>query len=148
MRRVAGVALLSCCAAFQTDVLLTPPLALTTWVPGEAAGTSSGLASRWWITYVVPADCDAACRNSWEALPRMQAGLGRYRDRVGVLLISGAGSAAVPDALRRDPQVRAAKAEVVQRHGSRRKTSSANGPRRATTQGANKTASNQLSLDL
>ena len=50
----------------------------------------------------------------------MQAGLGRYRDRVGVLLISGAGSAAVPDALRRDPQVRAAKAEVVQRHGSRR----------------------------
>lgn len=93
--------------------LLTPPLALTTWVPGEAASTSSGLASRWWITYVVPADCDAACRNSWEALPRMQAGLGRYRDRVGVLLISGAGSAAVLDALRRDPQVRVMHSELA-----------------------------------
>lgn len=93
--------------------LLTPPLALNSWLGASSQGHVQALSPRWWITYVVPSDCDEACRNSWEALPRMQAGLGRYRDRVGVLLISGADSVAVPDALRRDPDVRVVHSELA-----------------------------------
>ena len=52
-------------------------------------------------------------------------------------------------ALRRDPQVRAAKAEVVQRHGSRRTTGNATGSGPRTRSRAScDVASHQLSLDL
>ena len=52
-------------------------------------------------------------------------------------------------ALRRDPQVRAAKAEVVQRHGSRRTTGNATGSGPRTRSRASRdVASHQLSLDL
>lgn len=93
--------------------LLTPPLAMTGWLAPGVPSQDMDLGARWWIAYVVPDECDAACRNSWEALPRMQAGLGRYRERVGVLLISSRHSVSVPDAVRDNPDVRIVHGELA-----------------------------------
>lgn len=89
--------------------LLTPPLAVADLALQEAGGRPVTLAGRWWIVYVVPAVCDAACQQTWLALPGMHRGLGRERDRVGVLLISSERSAAVPEVLLRMPDVRFAR---------------------------------------
>lgn len=86
--------------------LLMPPLAVRDLGLTSPAGDASGLDGRWWIVYIVPEVCDAACQQSWQALPSMQAGLGRERGRVGVLLVSGEHSATVPEALRSLPVVR------------------------------------------
>lgn len=86
--------------------LLMPPLAAADLALTDPTGAASGLDGRWWIVYVVPETCDAACQQSWQALPSMQAGLGRERGRVGVLLVVTANSAPVPEALSRLPVVR------------------------------------------
>lgn len=67
--------------------LLSPPLALS-----ELVGTDAALQGRWWLIYVEPRQCDPACRQSHEALPRLQAGLGRDRGRVGLLVLAPEGS--------------------------------------------------------
>ncbi len=80
--------------------LLMPPLAVRDLALTDAGGPVAGLDGRWWIVYVVPAVCDAACQQSWQALPSMEAGLGRERGRVGLLLVVSPDSAPVPEALR------------------------------------------------
>lgn len=92
--------------------LLAPPLALADLDLREAGGEPAVTDGKWWIVYAVPEVCDAACQQSWSALPSMQAGLGRERGRVGVLLISGDRSAPVPEALRRLSVVRAVHGDI------------------------------------
>ncbi len=91
--------------------LITPPLAVRDLALSDAGGAAADLSGRWWIVYVVPDVCDAACQQSWQALPSMHAGLGRERGRVGVLLVTSADSAPVPEVLRRLPAVRQVSAE-------------------------------------
>lgn len=67
--------------------LLSPPLAMS-----ELVTLGPALQGRWWLMYIEPRQCDRACRQSHEALPRLQAGLGRDRDRVGLLVLSPEGS--------------------------------------------------------
>lgn len=73
--------------ATNKGTLLSPPLALSELVAPEPP-----LQGRWWLVYVEPRQCDQACRQSHEALPRLQAGLGRDRDRVGLLVLALDGS--------------------------------------------------------
>ncbi|MDX1693275.1 MAG: hypothetical protein R3208_05885 [Ketobacteraceae bacterium] len=42
---------------------------------------------QWWIAYAVPANCDAACRNSLLQMRQTQTATGPYQKRVSTLLI-------------------------------------------------------------
>ncbi|MEL0027384.1 MAG: hypothetical protein VW625_01760 [Perlucidibaca sp.] len=92
--------------------LISPPLAARELALTGADGAQADLAGHWWLVYVVPEVCDAACQQSWQALPSMRAGLGRERDRVGILLIRGARSAPIPETLALLPEVREVSGDV------------------------------------
>ena len=72
--------------------LLTPPVELRKHFDMTQQADLKG---RWWLSYVLPATCDAGCEQTLQALPRLQATLGRERSRVGLLLIRTENSAAV-----------------------------------------------------
>ncbi len=67
--------------------LINPPLALTDlgWQP--LAGSATAPAGHWWLTYYLPATCDLACEQGLDALVRLRLGMGRDRERVGILLL-------------------------------------------------------------
>lgn len=71
-------------AATNKGDLLSPPIDLRTQFASEQQQALDG---RWWLTYVVPATCDASCLQTLQTLPRLQATLGRERSRVGLLLV-------------------------------------------------------------
>lgn len=73
--------------------LLSPPVELRAQFGAEQ---QAGLAGRWWLSYVLPASCDASCVETLQTLPRLQATLGRERERVGLLLIRTEGNADLP----------------------------------------------------
>lgn len=79
-------------AATNKGELLTPPIELRKQFAAEQQVDLSG---RWWVSYVLPATCDFSCAQTLQTLPRLQATLGRERDRVGLLLIRTEGSADV-----------------------------------------------------
>lgn len=72
--------------------LLTPPVELRAQFGVDQQAELKG---RWWLSYVLPAHCDAGCVQTLQTLPRLQATLGRERSRVGLLLIRTEGSADV-----------------------------------------------------
>lgn len=72
--------------------LLTPPIELRKHF---AVTQQEDLKDRWWVSYVLPATCDAYCEQTLQALPRLQETLGRERSRVGLLLIRTEASAEV-----------------------------------------------------
>lgn len=71
-------------AATNKGDLLTPPIDLRTQF---VTAQQQALDGRWWLSYVLPATCDAGCVQTLETLPRLQATLGRERSRVGLLLV-------------------------------------------------------------
>ena len=73
--------------------LLSPPVELRAQF---AVDQQSDLKGRWWLSYVLPANCDASCVQTLQTLPRLQTTLGRERGRVGLLLVRTEGSAVVP----------------------------------------------------
>lgn len=77
--------------------LISPPIALREQLLLVDQAVLNG---RWWLSYVVPKSCQADCLQSLETLTRMQATLGRERDRVGLLLIQSQSqpSIALPEA--------------------------------------------------
>lgn len=79
-------------AATNKGELLTPPVEL---LKHFDTTRQADLKGRWWLSYVVPAVCDARCLQTLQTLPRLQATLGRERDRVGLLLIRTESSANV-----------------------------------------------------
>lgn len=65
--------------------LIQPPLALSALTqPPKLTAQQQG---HWLLIQVEAADCDEACQHGRETLTRLQAGLGRERDRVAVLLL-------------------------------------------------------------
>ena len=71
-------------------VLITPPidfdsLAVTSGTSGESVAFDRG--KQWWIAYLVPETCDAACRNSLLEMRQTQTATGPYQQRVSTLLI-------------------------------------------------------------
>lgn len=72
--------------------LLSPPVELRAQFGAEQQASLTG---RWWLSYVLPATCDAACVETLQTLPRLQATLGRERERVGLLLIRTEGHAEI-----------------------------------------------------
>lgn len=79
-------------AATNNGDLLSPPVALRTQF---SAVHQRALDGRWWLSYVLPATCDAGCVQTLQTLPRLQATLGRERSRVGLLLVRTEKSAAI-----------------------------------------------------
>jgi len=71
-------------AATNKGDLLTPPIELRAQF---AITQQQALDGRWWLSYVLPATCDASCMQTLQTLPRLQATLGRERSRVGLLLV-------------------------------------------------------------
>lgn len=65
--------------------LIQPPLALSALArPPVLEPAQQG---RWLLIQVDAADCDATCAHGHETLRRLQAGLGRERERVAVLAL-------------------------------------------------------------
>lgn len=79
-------------AATNNGDLLNPPVALRKQF---SAAHQQALNGRWWLSYVLPAECDAGCVQTLQTLPRLQATLGRERSRVGLLLVKTEQSAAI-----------------------------------------------------
>lgn len=75
--------------------LIQPPIALKKWFQPAADET------RWWLVYAAPEDCQAVCEQQAQALLRIWKGIGRERQRVGILWLGHA----LPDALQSQPQV-------------------------------------------
>ncbi len=73
--------------ATNKGYLLNPPQALSDlgWQPSfDSAAAPAG---HWWLTFYLPAQCDASCEQSLDALVRLRVGMGRDRERVGILLL-------------------------------------------------------------
>ena len=71
-------------------VLVTPPVdfdSLTITTGNGTEPTAFNREKQWWIAYLVPATCDAACRNSLLEMRQTQTATGPYQKRVSTLLI-------------------------------------------------------------
>lgn len=71
--------------------LLQPPVAFAGLQPTDAAGQSvdaSFAKSGWWLSYVLPADCTAACRNRLFQMRQIPRALGKEGDRVRQLVLT------------------------------------------------------------
>lgn len=82
--------------------LLTPPVALSALQAMDAGQQPlpAGFASEhWWMVYVVPANCEAACRNRLFQMRQSPLALGRDADRVRSLLVLTATPSAETEAL-------------------------------------------------
>ena len=77
--------------------LINPPLASSTYGWQTRNANAPALDARWWVVYVLPESCNAACQQSIQALPRMHESIGRERDRMGILLVAAEGQIALPD---------------------------------------------------
>lgn len=71
-------------------ILVTPPvdfdqIALKTENDGEVIVFDRG--QQWWIAYLVPQNCEAACKNSLLEARQTQTATGPYQKRVSTLLI-------------------------------------------------------------
>lgn len=70
--------------------LLNPPVALADLHLQGADGkalTPAFLDRRWWLVYVLPARCDAACRNSLFQMRQVRRASGAEADRVKLVLV-------------------------------------------------------------
>ncbi len=71
--------------------LITPPVAFDSLPLTDAQGepiASEALAARWWMVYVIPPQCDAACRNTLYQMRQVHKALGPDQDRVATMLIA------------------------------------------------------------
>lgn len=71
--------------------LLQPPVAFIGLQPTDATGKSvdaSFAKSGWWLSYVLPADCTAACRNRLFQMRQIPRALGKEGGRVRQVLVT------------------------------------------------------------
>ncbi len=72
-------------------LLINPPLSFDALPLFSGTGTpipAEQLRSKWWIVFVVPAQCEAACRNSLYQMRQTHQALGPDFERVGELIIT------------------------------------------------------------
>ncbi|MFZ5602232.1 MAG: SCO family protein [Pseudomonadota bacterium] len=72
-------------------LLIDPPLAFDAIPLSAVDGNpipADQLRKKWWIVYVMPAECDAACRNSLFQMRQVHQALGPDFSRVGELIIT------------------------------------------------------------
>jgi hypothetical protein len=74
-------------AATNKGDLINPPQALSDLLWQPLPGSTPAPAGHWWLTYYLPASCDLACEQGLDALVRLRLGMGRDRERVGILLL-------------------------------------------------------------
>lgn len=71
--------------------LINPPLSFDALPLSSSTGApipAAQLRSKWWIVFVVPAQCEAACKNSLYQMRQTHQALGPDFERVGELIIS------------------------------------------------------------
>lgn len=84
--------------------LITPPVAFAALGARDDAGheLAAGFADRhWWLLYVLPAECEAACRNRLLQMRQMPLALGKEGDRLRLALVVTAPPAPETEALLR-----------------------------------------------
>lgn len=81
--------------------LIDPPAAFASLQARESGRTldASFAKESWWLLYVLPANCEAACRNRLFQMRQLPKGLGREGDRVHPLLVLTAAPSAETEAL-------------------------------------------------
>lgn len=70
--------------------LIDPPVAFADLHLQAADGrplTTAFLDQHWWLVYVLPPQCEAACRNSLFQMRQVRRAAGQYADRVKLLLV-------------------------------------------------------------
>lgn len=70
--------------------LIDPPVAFADFQAHLADGSAAGrgfVRPNWWLVYVVPEHCDAACRNRLFQMRQVRKALGREAERVQPLLV-------------------------------------------------------------
>jgi cytochrome oxidase Cu insertion factor (SCO1/SenC/PrrC family) len=82
--------------------LIDPPVGFAELHGADAGGkpvTADFAGKHWWLLYVVPADCDVACRNRLFQMRQVRKALGREEDRVRQLLVFTSAPSSELDAL-------------------------------------------------
>lgn len=75
----------------HTGDLITPALLATSLQYTDLHGatfTGEEMRGRWWITYVAPSHCDAACGEWLHQMRQIHVALGKNSDRVGRLFLA------------------------------------------------------------
>jgi cytochrome oxidase Cu insertion factor (SCO1/SenC/PrrC family) len=70
--------------------LIDPPVSFAELHAADAVGKPAAAdfaAKHWWLLYVVPSDCDVACRNRLFQMRQVRKALGREEDRVRQVLV-------------------------------------------------------------
>ena len=84
--------------------LINPPVAFAAMGARDDAGHAldAGFADRhWWLLYVLPAECEAACRNRLFQMRQMPLALGKEGDRLRLALVVTAPLAPATEAMLR-----------------------------------------------
>lgn len=82
--------------------LIEPPVAFADLKATDAAAVPLGdgfVGKEWWLVYVLPADCDQACRNRLFQMRQVRVALGKESDRVRQVLIQTGTPSAETEAL-------------------------------------------------
>ena len=70
--------------------LIDPPVGFVEFQARDGAGKrldSSFAGKNWWLLYVIPADCDAACRNRLFQMRQVDKALGKETERLSQVLV-------------------------------------------------------------
>lgn len=70
--------------------LITPPVAFAGLAPRDSQGKALSVdvtKTKWWLLYVMPAQCESACRNRLFQMRQTTVALGKEADRVRQLLV-------------------------------------------------------------
>lgn len=82
--------------------LIQPPVAFAGFKAVDASGKTldaSFAKGKWWLLYVVPADCDTACRNRLFQMRQVPRALGKEAERVRQVLVTTSPLSAETEAL-------------------------------------------------
>lgn len=86
--------------------LIDPPVEFATLATRNATGealTAAFAGKHWWLLYVVPADCEAACRNRLFQMRQVRKALGKESDRLRqAIVVTGALSPATEALLQKE----------------------------------------------
>ena len=70
--------------------LMTPPVAFAALAVRDGKGTALGVEvtkGKWWLVYVMPAQCESACRNRLFQMRQTPVALGKEADRLRQVIV-------------------------------------------------------------
>lgn len=82
--------------------LINPPLAFAGLSARDLKGNplpADAIKTKWWLVYVLPTECEAACRNRFFQMRQIRRASGKHSDRISQLLVQTAPLSAETEAL-------------------------------------------------